>query len=83
VVAARPSARRVPAPRALAVSPRAELDNGPDNANILVCGGGGVAMECTKLLKDMGSWVWMLQRTDVSACLFEHLFSQRERYRSF
>lgn len=51
--------------RTLAVSPRSELDNGPDNANILVCGGGGVGMECTKLLKDMGSWVWMLQRTEV------------------
>lgn len=50
----------------MALSPKAALDNGPDNANILVCGGGGVGMECTKLLKDMGSWVWMLQRTDVS-----------------
>jgi len=34
----------------------------PDNASILVCGGGGVALEVTRKLKDMGSWVWMLQR---------------------
>lgn len=38
----------------------ASLD--PDNASILVCGGGGVALEVTRKLKDMGSWVWMLQR---------------------
>ncbi|KAF8073242.1 hypothetical protein HT031_000903 [Scenedesmus sp. PABB004] len=36
----------------------------PDNASILVCGGGGVALEVTRKLKDMGSWVWMLQRND-------------------
>lgn len=36
----------------------------PDNASILVCGGGGVALEVTRKLKDMGSWVWMLQRSD-------------------
>ena len=40
----------------------ASLD--PDNASILVCGGGGVALEVTRKLKDMGSWVWMLQRSD-------------------
>ncbi|GIL51057.1 hypothetical protein Vafri_7191, partial [Volvox africanus] len=40
-----------------------ELD--PDNASILVCGGGGVALHVTRKLKDMGSWVWMMQRTDV------------------
>eukprot|EP00882_Tetradesmus_deserticola_P023395 GHRQ01025458.1.p2 GENE.GHRQ01025458.1~~GHRQ01025458.1.p2 ORF type:complete len:126 (+),score=28.78 GHRQ01025458.1:211-588(+) len=33
----------------------------PDNASILVCGGGGVALHVTKKLKDMGSWVWMMQ----------------------
>eukprot|EP00882_Tetradesmus_deserticola_P005020 GHRQ01005290.1.p1 GENE.GHRQ01005290.1~~GHRQ01005290.1.p1 ORF type:complete len:274 (+),score=130.36 GHRQ01005290.1:209-1030(+) len=36
----------------------------PDNASILVCGGGGVALHVTKKLKDMGSWVWMMQRHD-------------------
>jgi len=42
-----------------------KLDLDPDNTNILVCGGGGVAFETVKLLKDMGSWVWMMQRTQV------------------
>lgn len=41
---------------------RAELS--PDNASILVCGGGGIALDVTRKLKDMGAWVWMLQRSD-------------------
>ena len=36
----------------------------PDNASILVAGGGGVALITTRRLKDMGSWVWVLQRSD-------------------
>lgn len=40
----------------------ASLD--PDNASIMVCGGGGVALEVTRKLKDMGAWVWMLQRSE-------------------
>jgi len=43
-------------------SPTYDLD--PDNASILVCGGGGVALHVTRQLKNMGSWVWQLQRTD-------------------
>lgn len=43
----------------------ASYDLDPDNASILVCGGGGVAIGVTRKLKDMGSWVWQLQRTDV------------------
>jgi hypothetical protein len=39
----------------------AAADIDPDNASILVCGGGGVALHVTKKLKDMGSWVWMMQ----------------------
>lgn len=41
----------------------------PDNASILVAGGGGVALSVTRRLKDMGSWVWMLQRSDTRRCV--------------
>ena len=49
--------------RGLPVAVRAGLD--VDNASILVAGGGGVALDVTRKLKDMGAWVWQLQRTDV------------------
>lgn len=42
----------------------AQYDLDPDNASILVAGGAGVALNVTRRLKNMGSWVWQLQRTD-------------------
>ncbi|GFR52137.1 hypothetical protein Agub_g14652 [Astrephomene gubernaculifera] len=63
--------------RSRAVTARAmasyELD--PDNASILVCGGGGVALHVTRKLKDMGSWVWMMQRTDVRKAEIEKMMA--------
>lgn len=58
--------RRLPRLRRLRVNAGAvQYDLDPDNASILVCGGGGVALHVTRKLKNMGSWVWQLQRTDV------------------
>lgn len=54
---------RVARLRVSAAAVHYDLD--PDNASILVCGGGGVALHVTRKLKNMGSWVWQLQRTDV------------------
>lgn len=41
-----------------------KADMSPDNASVLVCGGGGIGLDVTRKLKDMGAWVWMLQRSD-------------------
>lgn len=57
--AAKPMQQQVTRGRVVAA---ADLD--PDNASILVCGGGGVALKVTRKLKDMGSWVWMMQRNE-------------------
>ncbi|KAL0034838.1 hypothetical protein WJX77_009269 [Trebouxia sp. C0004] len=55
-------ARRRCTQRIRNTSVKAEMS--PDNASILVCGGGGIALDVTRKLKDMGAWVWMLQRSD-------------------
>merc|ERR1719453_2093864 len=52
-------------------STRAKAAIDPDNANVLVCGGGGIAMLVSKKLKDMGSWVWCMQRSDTRQSQFE------------
>ncbi len=62
-VSARSAVSRKSRPLTMRASASYDLD--PDNASILVCGGGGVALHVTRKLKDMGSWVWMMQRTDV------------------
>jgi len=51
----------------------------PDNASILVCGGGGVGLSVTRKVKDMGSWVCMMElsgfggggQLGVQACIAE------------
>lgn len=42
----------------------ARLD--PDNSSVLVCGGAGVALSTARKMKDMGAWVWMLQRGEAN-----------------
>ena len=56
-------------PRARAAAPARALD--PDNTSVLVAGGGGVALDVTRRLKDRGSWVWMLQRTAARQSIIE------------
>lgn len=52
---------------------RAALD--PDNTSIMVCGGAGTAMHTTRKLKDMGAWVWMMQRTDNNRAEIEKMMA--------
>ena len=52
---------------------RAALD--PDNANVLVCGGGGVGFLVSKKLKDMGSWVWCMQRSETRRSQIEGMMA--------
>jgi hypothetical protein len=62
VVVPRRGRASTPLPRPLAAV-AGDID--PDNASVLVCGGGGVALEVARRLKDAGAWVWMLQRSDI------------------
>ena len=64
--------RRRPRSRG-AVRVTASLD--PDNSSILVAGGGGVGIRVTRMLKDMGAWVWMLQRTDERRAEIEEMMA--------
>ena len=50
-----------------ATHPRRPLPPPPPLAR--PAGGGGCALQITKRLKDAGSWVWQLQRTDVRRCV--------------
>lgn len=61
--------------RPLIMRASASYNLDPDNASILVCGGGGVALHVTRKLKDMGSWVWMMQRTDVRKAEIEKMMA--------
>lgn len=65
--------RRVMVPRRRLQVVSAALD--PDNTSILVCGGAGTAMHTTRKLKDMGAWVWMLQRTDKNRADIEKMMA--------
>merc|ERR1719453_1760445 len=56
-------------------STRAKAAIDPDNANVLVCGGGGIAMLVSKKLKDMGSWVWCMQRSDTRQSQIEGMMA--------
>lgn len=47
-----------------------------DNASVLVCGGGGVALLAAKQLKDLGAWVWMLQRNHNRKCVLSSRLHQ-------
>jgi len=47
----------------------------PDNANVLVCGGGGVGFLVSKKLKDMGSWVWCMQRSETRRSQIEGMMA--------
>lgn len=41
----------------------------------MVCGGAGVALSATRKAKDMGAWVWMMQRTDKNTSEIERMMA--------
>lgn len=47
----------------------------PDNASIMVCGGAGVALSTTRKAKNMGAWVWMMQRSDKNTSEIEKMMA--------